>query len=276
MIRTFAVAIFLSCFTISASAQTQPGPSPQTGPVAARPVKKAAPKSKTASKPAASTESGPCQIGVISAIGDKFAVQKVGIMVFGNELTEVPIDGWGLDDLVVARVRAAASGMAVRKIAYAKGSFGPYYHPPAKLFRNMDEDLTAVVRQVAASSSCARYFVFTTYDGKLDGTNQYLAGIGVLNHGTSLFSRTSLFANISLKVFDGQSFAIGRNPHANLGAILAGSLERMTQDPLTKLENEDFPATPGDAPGSATLREHTRVLLTARLDKSLPAFLKQE
>ncbi|MFZ1103494.1 MAG: hypothetical protein WAN86_11750 [Hyphomicrobiaceae bacterium] len=30
-------------------------------------------------------------VGVISAVGSKFALQKVGITVFGNELKEVPI-----------------------------------------------------------------------------------------------------------------------------------------------------------------------------------------
>src|SRR5207302_4166001 len=77
-------------------------------------AKKSAPKAKTSAKPAA--DSGPCQIGVIPVIGGTFVVQKVGLMVFGIELTEVSTSGWGLDDLVVARIRAAAPGATVRKI----------------------------------------------------------------------------------------------------------------------------------------------------------------
>jgi hypothetical protein len=279
MVRVLFAAFLLSCFPISSFAQapSAPGPITQPAPAAAKPaVKKTAPKGKAAAKQPAPAESGPCQIGVISAVGDTFSVQKVGLTVFGNELTEVPINAWGLDDLVIARVRAAASGINVRKIAYPKGAFEPYYHPPTRLFRNGDEDLTAVVRQIAASSNCARYFVFTTYAAQLQGTNQSLPGIGVLHHGSGPFSNTSLFANFALRVFDGQSFVIAKRPSTDLGSILAGSFGRLGQDPLTKLEAEDFPASPADAPASSTLRDHTRALLAARLDKAIPAYLKQE
>jgi hypothetical protein len=279
MVRVVFVAIVLSCFPISSfvQAQSAPGPITQPAPAAAKPaVKKSAPKGKAAAKQPVPSESGPCQIGVISAIGDTFAVQKVGLTVFGNELTEVPISAWGLDDLVVARVRAAASGSSVRKIAYPKGAFEAYYHPPTSLFRNGDEDLTAVIRQIAANSNCARYFVFTTYTAQLQGTNQSLPGIGVLHHGSGPFSNTSLFANFALRVFDGQSFTIAKRPSTDLGSILAGSFGRLGQDPLTKLEAENFPASPPDAVASPILRDHTRTLLAARLDKVVPAYLKQE
>jgi hypothetical protein len=279
MVRVAFAAILLSCFPITSFAQAQsaPGPITQPMPAVAKPaVKKSAPKGKAAAKQSAAAESGPCQIGVISAIGDTFAVQKVGLTVFGNELTEVPINAWGLDDLVVARVRASTSGINVRKIAYLKGAFEPYYHPPTRLFLNSDEDLTAVVRQIAASSNCARYFVFTTYAAQLQGTNQSLPGIGVLHHGSGPFSNTSLFANFALRVFDGQSFVIAKRPSADLDSILAGSFGRLGQDPLTKLEAEDFPAAPADAVASSTLRDHTRALLAARLDKAVAAHLKQQ
>ena len=56
-------------------------------------------------------------VGVISAVGGKFALQKVGITVFGNELNEVPIGSWGLDDAVAGRVSAVLSKrFTVRRI----------------------------------------------------------------------------------------------------------------------------------------------------------------
>ncbi len=63
---------------------------------------------------------------------------------------------------------------------------------------------------------------------------------------------------------------------AQTAPILAGTFSRMTQDPLIKLENEDFPTPAAEAVNSATLRDHARALLTARLDKTLPAHLKEE
>jgi hypothetical protein len=283
MIRAIAVVCILSFLAGSPAwvlAQSAPPPA-TTGTPAGTPaikpaVKKAPPKAKTAAKPTPKPiENGPCQLGVIPVIGDQFAVQKVGLTNFGNELKEVPIDGWALDDLVVARVRAAAPGNAVRRIAYPKGAFETYDHPAPSLFRNSDNDLTAVVRQITVNASCERYVVVTKLNGQLDGTNQTLRGIGVLNYGTSLFSHTSLFANIRIAVFDGQTFDIHKI-RFDLGSILTGPFSRMTRDPLSELDNASFPEPAAEAVNSTILRDHTRALLAANLDKALPVYLKEE
>ena len=118
-------AVHLSCLTASAWAQTQPRRARRQR-SRRRPSRRQESRAESQEQPQSHPdlpESGPCRIGVISAVGDQFAVQKVGLTVFGNEETEVPVDAWGLDDLVVARdPRAAGSGIAVRRIAYAKGA----------------------------------------------------------------------------------------------------------------------------------------------------------
>jgi hypothetical protein len=279
MIRIIAVVCMLSFLAGSpawAQAQSAPATTPAGTPAIKPAVKKTAPKAKTAvTPPPKPIENGPCQLGVIPAIGDQFAVQKVGLAIFGNELTEVPIDGWTLDELVVARVRAAAPGLAVRRIAYPKGTFETYDHPAPSLFRNSQDDLTAIVRQIAASASCERYVVVTKLSGQLDGTNQILRGVGVLNRGTSILSHTSLFANIQITVFDGRTFAIHKI-RIDLGSILAGTFSRMTRDPLGELDNDAFPEPATEAVNRAILRDHTRALVTAKLDKALPAYLNEE
>ena len=280
MVRSFAVAAVLSCLVAPAWAQAQPAPgtvaTPSVAPGAKPTVKKQAQRAKTSAKPPGPTDSGPCLLGVIPAIGDQFVVQKVGLTIFGNEYTEVPIDAWGLDDLVVARVRAAvAPGTAVRKIAYPKTAFAPYDHPAPALFRNSRDDLTAIVRQITANAGCERYVVVTKFTGQIEGTNQTHRGIGVLNRGTSLLSRTSLFAAVEVTLFDGQTFAIHKKPFS-LGSVLAGAFAHMTQDPLTELDNAAFPEPAIDAAASATLRDRIRALLTANLDKTLPVILREE
>jgi hypothetical protein len=279
--RSFAVAIALSCLVSSASAQTQPAPGSSAKPAAAPPtalsVKKQAHKTKTTAKPPAAADNGPCRIGVIPAIGDQFVVQKVGLTVFGNEHTEVPIEAWGLDDLVVARVRAAAAaGTSVRRIAYPKGAFAPYDDPAPTLFRNPRDDLTAIVKQIATNARCERYVVVTKFTGQIENTNQTIRGIGVVNHGIGSLGLTYLSANIQVTVFDGQTFAVAKNPHTNLGAILAGAFAGLKRDDLAMLDNASFPDPATEAANSATLRDRTRALLTARLDKALPAFLNAE
>jgi hypothetical protein len=276
MVRSFAVAVVLLCLANSALAQA-PAPVKTTTPAAtpaAKPaIKKQVQEAKTVATPPVTAENGRCQLGVVPALGDQFVVQKIGLTVFGNERTEVPVN-WGFDDLVVARVRAVATpGTVVRRLAYAKGTFEPYYNPPSRLFRNARDDLTAIVRQIAGNANCERYVVVLTFVGTLPGTNQSLSGIGVFNRGTSLLSHTSLFANVQVTVFDGRTFAIGKNPYLNLGSIFKGSFAR---DPATELDNALFPEPASEAANSATLRDRVRVLLAAKLDTMLPAFLKEE
>jgi hypothetical protein len=124
VIRTVALLLALAVAQ-PALAQTAPPPAPAPSPAKPSPAKpaakKPAPPKPDAGAPtvaAAAAQRGPC-IGVIPHIGDHFVVQTIGLGIFGNQLKEVPIGSWGLDDLVVARVRAAAgTRFAVRRIAY--------------------------------------------------------------------------------------------------------------------------------------------------------------
>jgi hypothetical protein len=99
MTRLAALLLALS-LVHSAQAQTVPPPA----------AAKAKPAAKKPSSPKAvagtAAASGPC-IGVFPLLGDRFEVKKIGITVFGNEFKEITVDNWGLDDLVVERVRAA-------------------------------------------------------------------------------------------------------------------------------------------------------------------------
>ena len=151
MFRSFAtVTILVSCFTAAGWAQSPATSNAPAASASAKPVtKKAAPKAKAAAKQPVAAETGPCKLGVISAIGDRFAVQKFGLTVFETEESEVSVGGWGLDDLVIARVRAATGAdPTVRRIAYPKGAFEPFYHPTSRFLPDPREGLPAIVRGI--------------------------------------------------------------------------------------------------------------------------------
>lgn len=273
MIRAAVVACVLSCLAIPAWTQTQPAPgTPATKPA----VKKPSPKAKTAAKKTA-PESGPCQLGVIPLIGDEFVVQKVGMTLFGNERTEVPVNGWGLDDLVVARVRAAAPGLAVRKISVAKDAFTPPAQSTGSFFRDrkaeLKAQLSAAVRQAVAGSNCERYVLVQKTDSPFSSTNQWVRGIGIVNWANLSF-RTYLFALTHIRVFDGGDFSLIKQGDASADdesplstLMMAGPV----RGPNRKVE--EFPANPADAANNPAYRDGVRALLTASLDKSLPALL---
>jgi hypothetical protein len=100
MLRIAVSLIALLSLLTPAVAQTPPAttaPVAQSAPQAKPVAKKAAPKAKPTAKPPVAAESGPCRLGVISVIGDRYSVQKFGITIFEAEASEVPID-WGLDE----------------------------------------------------------------------------------------------------------------------------------------------------------------------------------
>jgi len=279
MFRSFAIAIILvSCLTAAGWAQSPATSSTPAAATPAKPVtKKAAPKAKAAAKQPVAAETGPCRLGVISALGERFAVQKFGLTIFETEESEVPVEGWGLDDLVVARVRAATGvDPTVRRIAYPKDAFEPFYHPTSRFLPDPRKGLPAIVRGITPAANCERYLVVTRFKGQLPGTKLMLDGIGTYNQGLgSLMRHSHLFANISVSLLDGSTYERISRPFANLGERLAEGL-RLTEDPLTKLDNSLFPEPAAAAPGNATLRERTRALVAARLDQTLPNVLKND
>lgn len=279
MLRSFAAAtILVSCLTAAGWAQS---PATSSAPAAATPAKpvtkKATPKAKAAAKQPVPAETGPCRLGVISAIGDRFAVQKFGLTIFETEESEVPVEGWGLDDLVVARVRAATGAdPTVRRIAYPKGAFEPFYHPTSRFLPDPREGLPAIVRSITPAANCERYLVVTRFKGQVPGTNLMLDGIGAYSRGLgSLVRHSHLFANVAVLLLDGSNYETISRPFAGLGTRLAEGL-RLTEDPLTKLDNSLFPEPATAVPGNAMLRERTRALVAARLDQTLPNYLKND
>ena len=268
------LACLLSLLVTAASAQA---PAPAKPPAKSTAAKaKPVAKPKPAGTPSVAAQSGPCSLGVIAAIGDRFSVQKFGITIFANEKTFVPID-WGLDDLVVTRARAATGGdPTVHKIAYPKGAFDPYFNPKSSFLRADNERLPAIVQGITANAHCERYLVVIRSLGVVPGTKMEIDGIGAWNQGVgSVLRHSHLFAVFSINMFDGRTYESLNRPFAGLGERLAQGL-RITEDPLLKLDNEQFPEPPSAATSSAILRDRTRELIAARLDQALPIYLKRE
>jgi hypothetical protein len=274
MFRAFVIALILSYFAAFAGAQAQPAPvAPATKPS----VKK--PATKSIAKPAGATENGPCRLGVIPVVGNQFVVQKIGFTMFGNERAEVPVDSWGLDDLVVARVRAApGAAEAVRRIAYARDAF-VRAEQPGSLFRNNKAELSGIVRQIATSSHCDRYVLVNSSASQFSNLNQSVRGVGIVNWGNPIKDHTYLFALTYIRIYDGQSFevikegAVSTDEESLLSRAL---LLQPIRGPSRELDNTSFPSAPAEAASNPALRDGVRALLTASLDKTLPGMLGQK
>ncbi len=276
MLRHLVVATLVSCLATAGLAQSPP-PTP-AAPATVNPIaKKPVAKVKPAAKSALAAQSGPCSLGVVSAIGDRFSVEKFGLTIFETEESYVPIEDWGLDDLVLARVRAAThDDPTVRKIAYPKGAFEPYFNPKSRLLPDPREGLPAIVRSFTATTNCERYLVVTRVKAELSGTHLTTDGIGVWSRGLGSLARHSrLHANFAINVLDGTTYEKLDRAFAGFGARFSLSM-RIAEDSLSDLDNSQFPEPAAAAASSQALREKTRALVAARLDQTLPDYLKQQ
>lgn len=271
MIRTVALWLAVA-LALPAFAQTTPTPAPKP-----LPAKPAAKKQPEPAKPDAA-QSGPCGIGVIPHIGESFVLQSVGITVFGNEIKKVPIESWALDDLLVARVRAAGPHFAVRRMAYPANAFATFDDPPP--FHNGENDLKEIARTVSRAGGCERYIVGVKDAIRLGDSNLIVRGIGVFHRGGLIdrFNSDTLFALTALDVIDGRTFEILKKGYGGIAdedtlvdRLRRGiSHETPIQGPSRKLEDFAWPPAPDAVTG---LREPTRALLATSLDVALPRLL---
>ena len=207
MIRNVALWLALA-LAQPALAQTAPTVAPKPSPAKPSPAKPATKKPEPP-KPDAAAQSGPCGIGVIPHIGENFALQSIGITMFGNELKKVPIESWGLDDLLVARVRAAAGPhFAVRRIAYPANAFATFDDPPP--FHNGENDLKEIAQTVSRAGGCERYIVAVRDAIRIGDSNIIVSGIGVFHRGGLIdrFNTDILVVLTALDVIDGHTFEI--------------------------------------------------------------------
>jgi hypothetical protein len=269
------VAVLASVFAHAAWAQAPSALAPSAKLPAAAAAKKSSGKAKSAAKPAAAAmDSGPCDMGVITATRDLFTVQKIGITVFNNEFAEMPVN-WGLDDLIYARAKAAG-GAGVRRIPFNKDAFDALEKPKLFFLREESEKLPAIVRKIAGSAGCRRYLVISRKVAQVPGRNQNVTGFGVLQI-VSLVNQTFVFAYLDMQLFDGETFETLRNPNVNVQRVLAGMAESWTKMPGThQIDKAMYPEVASDAPNNTFLRDELRRVLTEQLDRDMPAYFRTE
>jgi hypothetical protein len=192
-------------------------------------------------------------VGVISAVGHTFALQKMGITVFGNELNEVPIGAWGIDDAVAGKVSALLSKRyAVKRVSYASG--------------DLEAKVDDVIRKVAASSKHDLYIVVTRTSAPIGTSNQIMTGLGMIELGGVLFpDNVKLFAVTAVQVYDGRT--LERLAWQRTGSYPA-SMGIGGDVPQRSLDRSWWPATP-QAVHNEKLKVATRALVSDGLDGTI-------
>jgi hypothetical protein len=185
------------------------------------------------------------------------------------------VSDWGFDDLVAARVRAAAPHFAVRRIIFAREELARHKSP----FSSFNVELKNFVRDVSAGANCERYVVVHLEGSKVFDSPESVFGLGIVNVPSPFQRRNFLFAITNIRIYDGQSFEVIRQDLASTGEeSLVSNVLRFTpfRGPKRELDDASFPVAPLQATSSRVLREGVRALLAASLDRTLPALLRDD
>lgn len=270
-------AAIIVCSAGVALAQTAPAPQPAAPKPAAKP---AAPRPATA-KPAAASQPAPASgktACVASALGHEFRMQKIGVMVFGNELQTTPVGAWGVDDYANAQVQSVLAGKyAVRRLPPSPALTAGLENSNSGgvVLWGGTAPLVNALRAAAAGGRCDLYIAVARGAAQFGGTNQTVAGLGIVERGTLLGPMTYVHAVFGIAVLDA-NLTLLRNERAAMAPLL---LSGMTPPGLyamyAKADASAFPATPQAASQSAFLKNTTRDLVGKGIAKTLPGMLPQ-
>jgi len=211
---------------------------------------------------------------VIPAVGHKFAVKKIGVMVFGNAHDEIAVDSWGIDELIVRKTGSVlGSRFSVRRVNLPKATLTALENPGGGPFRNNNTEWNdAVAAAARASGKCDFYIAAYRTGVAFANTNQALFGLGILSYGTDLIGHFYLYANFAIRVYDGNSFAVLKTESVRSESSLASAFTSIGGLSRT-VDKTWWPASPQAAAQSAAIRDGIRALVTQGLEKTLPGIL---
>jgi hypothetical protein len=148
------------------------------------------------------------QVGIISAFGDKFHLQKVGVTVFGNESNEFSAAAWGIDDLVVTKVRTAlGQRFDIRPVTYQRSAF---YEPNSGGIgaATRAAGIAADTRAAGATGGVDAYVVITRGFSKVGATNQFVNGLGIIEASSPIYASSYfIYALYGVSIVDARTFA---------------------------------------------------------------------
>jgi hypothetical protein len=198
-------------------------------------------------------------VGVISAFSDTFHVQKIGLMVFGNELKEFPIGSWGVDDLVTGKVRSLlGKRYDVRPVTYKKAGIAA----ARESWGRFGEEL----RPHISTRGLDAYIVIRSAGSQYMNTNQGLSGFGIVEHaGLHYF----LFALYHIRLVDGRDLSLLDSASVYLPGY-APPFSGPIRGPHQKVDQSWWPTTL-----AAASNPRLKAGVIDLIDKSLPDALKR-
>jgi hypothetical protein len=151
-------------------------------------------------------------IGIVSAIGDKFYARKFGLLVFTHDFKEMPIESWGIDEMMTAKVRTALSPrFDVRPVTYKRAAFAAFPDRSGFLAQYFNPEL---VRTEVSPQGLDAYLVVVKSERSYGPRNSYgssnllVQGLGSASGNTDVDPIVFVHAYYNIVLVDGHDFQI--------------------------------------------------------------------
>ena len=190
-------------------------------------------------------------------------------MIFGNEKTSAPIDAWGIDAIVAAKVADVLKArFRVVPMQLSKEGQSALASAPGYLFGDRDGYICSLLRKQFPGQQVNYYLRVHASERNFANTNQVIGGLGIVHREGFNTGYTYVHALFWIEVLDGATCKSLRSqdPPYKGGNLLTG-----TNVPGPNLEVE-----PSWMPNSQTaardsrLKEATRSLVEQALAQTLP------
>jgi hypothetical protein len=211
------------------------------------------------------------RVAVISSIGDLFATQQVGIMVFGNEYNakNISLDVDAMVTADVARVLSAKYQVADLSKYGRQFAEQPKYWPGTKLIIGETRPSAGeVLRGIVGAETYDAYVVIVPGYAQIGTTNQGVGGVGILRaQGLIRDGKCYLHAVYLVTVIDGKDYSIA----ATMKALSADRFLGLPDGPM-EAPNEPIDCRSYQSPDeSAPMIKQS---LARLLEKTIPETLK--
>jgi hypothetical protein len=206
-------------------------------------------------------------IGIVSAIGDKFYLRKVGFTVFGNESQEIPIDSWGIDELMTSKIRAALAGrLDVRPVKYRRAAFAEAENTIAIGVESLRGE---TVRTEVTPQGLDAYLIVTKATAPYGQTNQMLRGLGMVDGFKFGDHLIYAYAFYSISLVDGHDWTVSRGTFATIQGD-AGLFGPRLKGASRELDKSWWPASL-----DAASNQRLKGVVAELIDQSLPGTLQK-
>jgi hypothetical protein len=150
-------------------------------------------------------------IGVISAMGGELTITKAGLTGLAGNAPSVPIESWGIDDLIVSRTNLLLSRrFDVHPVTYRRAAFAAVEEDSAVAAVNFlrDDPIKKLIPAEASPQGLDAYVLITKSKSIYGSTGRTVAGVGVINSTAVFGSYSQIHALYVIRLLDGHNFKL--------------------------------------------------------------------